>query len=189
MLEHRDLIIKLAAQHRLPAVNTTRYFVAEGGLMSYGPDRIDLYRRAAGFNTIFISKIFSQKIWPKNWSGSSNRKFRERHVCGSGSCSTPPPVRADEKYRRRVLPEGRISRRGIRRARQITGSVDRRLVTSFMPGVCHILATFHVPCRHMTRSQALRHGRQGAIWRSAEWALLASGSDPASSCSRPDGAL
>jgi putative ABC transport system substrate-binding protein len=48
-LAHRDLIIKLAAQHRLPAVYTTRYFVAEGGLMSYGPDRIDLYRRAAGY--------------------------------------------------------------------------------------------------------------------------------------------
>ena len=48
-LGHRGLIIKLAAQHRLPAVYTTRYFVAEGGLMSYGPDRIDLYRRAAGY--------------------------------------------------------------------------------------------------------------------------------------------
>jgi putative ABC transport system substrate-binding protein len=48
-LAHRDLIITLAAQHRLPAVYTTRYFVAEGGLMSYGPDRIDLYRRAAGY--------------------------------------------------------------------------------------------------------------------------------------------
>ena len=49
VLEHRNLIIKLAAQHRLPAVYTTRYFVTDGGLMSYGPDRIDLYRRAAGY--------------------------------------------------------------------------------------------------------------------------------------------
>ena len=46
---HRNLIIKLAAQHRLPAVYTTRYFVTDGGLMSYAPDRIDLYRRAAGY--------------------------------------------------------------------------------------------------------------------------------------------
>jgi putative ABC transport system substrate-binding protein len=46
---HRYLIIKLAAQHRLPAVYTTRYFVTDGGLMSYAPDRIDLYRRAAGY--------------------------------------------------------------------------------------------------------------------------------------------
>ena len=49
VLGHRDLIIRLAAQHRLPAVYTTRYFVTDGGLMSYGPDRIDLYRRAAGY--------------------------------------------------------------------------------------------------------------------------------------------
>src|SRR5215831_18261331 len=39
---HRNLIIELAAQHRLPAVYTTRYFVTDGGLMSYGPERSDL---------------------------------------------------------------------------------------------------------------------------------------------------
>jgi putative ABC transport system substrate-binding protein len=33
----------------LPAIYTTRYFVTGGGLMSYGPDRVDLYRRAAGY--------------------------------------------------------------------------------------------------------------------------------------------
>ena len=49
VLGHRDLIIRLAVQHRLPAVYTTRIFVTDGGLMSYGPDRIDLYRRAAGY--------------------------------------------------------------------------------------------------------------------------------------------
>ena len=47
---------------------------------------------------IFISKIFSQKIWPKNWGGSSNRKFREWFVCGSGSAPPRPPFRADEKH-------------------------------------------------------------------------------------------
>src|SRR5262249_11483216 len=46
---HRDLVITLAAQYRLPAIYTTRYFVTSGGLMSYGPDRVDLYRRAAGY--------------------------------------------------------------------------------------------------------------------------------------------
>src|SRR5262252_6577932 len=40
---------------------------------------------------IFISKIFSQKIWPKNWGGSSNRKFREWFVCGSGPAPPRPP--------------------------------------------------------------------------------------------------
>jgi putative ABC transport system substrate-binding protein len=46
---HRDLIIALAARHRLPAVYFYRYFVTAGGLISYGPDSIDQYRRAAGY--------------------------------------------------------------------------------------------------------------------------------------------
>jgi putative ABC transport system substrate-binding protein len=46
---HRELIIALAAQHRLPAVYPYRYNVAAGGLVSYGPDLIDPYRRAAGY--------------------------------------------------------------------------------------------------------------------------------------------
>ena len=46
---HRDLIIALAARHRLPAVYASRFFVIAGGLMSYGPDLIDQYRRAAGY--------------------------------------------------------------------------------------------------------------------------------------------
>ena len=44
-----NLIITLAARHRLPAVYPYRYFVAAGGLISYGPDIFDLYRRAAGY--------------------------------------------------------------------------------------------------------------------------------------------
>jgi putative tryptophan/tyrosine transport system substrate-binding protein len=46
---HRDLIIALAARHRLPAVYAYRFMVAAGGLASYGPDSIDQYRRAAGY--------------------------------------------------------------------------------------------------------------------------------------------
>jgi putative tryptophan/tyrosine transport system substrate-binding protein len=46
---HHDLIITLAARHKLPAVYFARHFVAGGGLMSYGPDRTDQYRRAAGY--------------------------------------------------------------------------------------------------------------------------------------------
>jgi putative ABC transport system substrate-binding protein len=46
---HRELIIALAAKHRLPAIYPHRYFVAGGGLLSYGPDLIDQYRRAAGY--------------------------------------------------------------------------------------------------------------------------------------------
>src|SRR6516165_195004 len=47
---------------------------------------------------IFISKIFSQKIWPKNWGGSSNRKFSGMVCVRVRFCSTPPPFRADEKH-------------------------------------------------------------------------------------------
>ena len=46
---HRDLIIKLAAQHHLPAVYPYRFFVAEGGLISHGPDLTDPFRCAAGY--------------------------------------------------------------------------------------------------------------------------------------------
>jgi putative ABC transport system substrate-binding protein len=46
---HRDLIITLAARHRLPAVYYERFFVAAGGLVSYGPDFVDQYRLAAGY--------------------------------------------------------------------------------------------------------------------------------------------
>jgi putative tryptophan/tyrosine transport system substrate-binding protein len=46
---HRDLIIKLAARHRLPAVYPSRVFVTGGGLISYGSDAVDQYRRAAGY--------------------------------------------------------------------------------------------------------------------------------------------
>ena len=48
-LRHRELIIALAAKHRLPAVYPWRVFVADGGLISYGPDDIDQYRRAASY--------------------------------------------------------------------------------------------------------------------------------------------
>jgi putative ABC transport system substrate-binding protein len=46
---HRDLIITLAARHKLPAVYFERYYVAAGGLISYGPDMVDQFRRAAGY--------------------------------------------------------------------------------------------------------------------------------------------
>jgi putative tryptophan/tyrosine transport system substrate-binding protein len=46
---HRDLIIALATRHRLPAVYAYKYFITSGGLISYGPDTIDPYRRAAGY--------------------------------------------------------------------------------------------------------------------------------------------
>src|SRR5215471_14003608 len=46
---HRDLIVALAARHRLPAVYPQRYYLTGGGLISYGADKTDPYRRAAGY--------------------------------------------------------------------------------------------------------------------------------------------
>jgi putative ABC transport system substrate-binding protein len=48
-LVHRELITTLAARHRLPAVYAFRYFVTSGGLISYGPNSIDPFRRAAAY--------------------------------------------------------------------------------------------------------------------------------------------
>jgi ABC-type uncharacterized transport system substrate-binding protein len=46
---HRRLIINLAARHKLPAAYVSRYFVTDGGLISYGTDFPDQYRQAAGY--------------------------------------------------------------------------------------------------------------------------------------------
>ena len=48
-IRHRDLIVALAARHKLPAVYPYRFFVTGGGLMSMGSDAIDTYRRAASY--------------------------------------------------------------------------------------------------------------------------------------------
>jgi putative ABC transport system substrate-binding protein len=46
---HRDLIVTLAARHKLPAVYPSRFFVRSGGLIFYGPDSVEPHRRAAGY--------------------------------------------------------------------------------------------------------------------------------------------
>jgi putative ABC transport system substrate-binding protein len=51
---HRDLIIALAAQHKLPAVYQERNYVTAGGLISYGPNFVEQFRRAAGY----VDRIF-----------------------------------------------------------------------------------------------------------------------------------
>jgi putative ABC transport system substrate-binding protein len=48
-IDHRELIIMLAARHKLPAVYIQRAFVAAGGLVSYGPDFVEQFRQAAGY--------------------------------------------------------------------------------------------------------------------------------------------
>jgi putative ABC transport system substrate-binding protein len=48
-IRHRDLIITLAARHQLPAVYFERFFVVNGGLISYGASEVEQYRQAAAY--------------------------------------------------------------------------------------------------------------------------------------------
>jgi len=48
-LRHRQLIVTLAARHKLPAIYPERFYVTDGGLISYGPNIVDQYRRAASY--------------------------------------------------------------------------------------------------------------------------------------------
>ena len=48
-VQHRDLLVGLAARYRVPALYYARAFVDRGGLVAYGPDRVDQFRRAAGY--------------------------------------------------------------------------------------------------------------------------------------------
>jgi len=60
-IRHRDLVITLAARHKLPAVYWERFFVAAGGLVSYGADLVDHYRLAAN-ESIASSRARSRPI-------------------------------------------------------------------------------------------------------------------------------
>ncbi len=62
---HRDLIVALAARHKLPAVYYERFFAAGGGLISYGPDYVNQFRRAAGY----VDRIH---MWPEAVAGAPN---------------------------------------------------------------------------------------------------------------------
>ena len=76
-LQHRKLIITPALQHKLPTVYFLRGFVADGGLVSYGSDTIDLHRRGAGY----VDRILKgEKPAPAKFSsflGARRSKSRE----------------------------------------------------------------------------------------------------------------
>ena len=70
---HRDLVIALAARHHLPAIYPYRLFVASGGLMSYGPNIVDDYRRAASY----VDRILKGEK-PRRLPRAGTRKVRAR---------------------------------------------------------------------------------------------------------------
>ena len=92
----RDLIIRLAAQHKLPAVFPYRFFVDAGGLMSYGPNLIDLYRRSASY----IDRILKGEQ-PANLPVQAPTKYElviNRKTAQALGLTVPPSLltRADE---------------------------------------------------------------------------------------------
>jgi putative ABC transport system substrate-binding protein len=92
----RGLIISLVAQHRVPAVYPDRVFVADGGLIAYGPDRIDQYRQAAEY----VSRILSGEK-PADLPVQAPTKFElviNLKTAKSLGLEVPPTVlaRADE---------------------------------------------------------------------------------------------
>jgi putative tryptophan/tyrosine transport system substrate-binding protein len=71
---HRELIIALAARYKLPAVYVRRYYVATGGLISYGVDWLDQYRRAAGY----VDRILKGEK-PGDLAGAGADQIRAGH--------------------------------------------------------------------------------------------------------------
>ena len=147
---HRDLIIRLAAQHRLPAVYGARFWVTPGGLIAYVPDPIDQYRRAAGY----VDRILK------------------------GEKPADLPVQAPTKYELAInlktakalglaVPPSRARPR--RRGDRVTGclaAVRISLIGTFLP--CR-------PCRPMSevgdRTDSTPTGRHGRVRPRSEVAL------------------
>ena len=93
---HRELIIALAARHRLPAIYAFRVYVAGGGLMSYGSDALEPYRRAAGYIDRILRGEKPAELpvqAPTNYQLAINMKTAK-----ALGLSVPPPLltRADE---------------------------------------------------------------------------------------------
>ncbi len=90
---YRDLIITLAARHKLPAVYGGRWFVTAGGLLSYGPDYVDQYRRAAGY----VDRILKGEK-------PADLLCRQQPSMSWSSTSRPPRRRSVSPCRRRCSP-------------------------------------------------------------------------------------
>jgi putative ABC transport system substrate-binding protein len=95
---NRNLIISLAARHRLPAAYPFRSFVADGGLIGYGPDPIDAYRQAAGY----VDRILKGEK-PVNLPVQMPTRYElaiNRKTAGALGLAVPPTLlaRADEVF-------------------------------------------------------------------------------------------
>ena len=93
---HRELLIALTASHKLPAIYFERFFARDGGLISYGPNIVDQYRRAAGY----VDRILKGEK-PADLPVQAPTKYRNGHQPQNRQGARPhvPPTllaRADE---------------------------------------------------------------------------------------------
>src|SRR6516165_11790868 len=96
----RDLIAAMVARHRLPAVYAARYFVTAGGLISYGPDVVDQFRRAAGYVDRILKgeKAGDLPVQAPSWSSISERPKASASTCRRRCL--PPPTRSSNEAAR-----------------------------------------------------------------------------------------
>jgi putative ABC transport system substrate-binding protein len=103
-IRHRDLIVTLAARYRLPAVYPYRFFATGGGLMSYGTDSNDTYRRAAAY----IDRIGREASRPPG-SGADKVRTGDQSEDRQGAQPRNPahaacPRRRSDRMRPRTQP-------------------------------------------------------------------------------------
>ena len=102
MIVHRAPVISAAARSKVPAVYSASYFARDGGLLSYGPDQVDLFRRAAQ-NSIDISGRATKEVYPVDpvgeqaaVSGKVVCRIDRRHVVSGRRCYDRRAMREHE---------------------------------------------------------------------------------------------
>jgi hypothetical protein len=95
-LVHHQLLIRLAQQHRVPAVYAFRPLVAQGALMSYGPDPYDMFRRSASY----VDRIL-KGAKPADLPRSAANEVRTGHQPQDRQGTRPPNSRQAARHRRR----------------------------------------------------------------------------------------
>jgi hypothetical protein len=156
----RFLYRRLAGGRTVPGPLSDRGAVRTGRRVTPSPLGVN--------NTTFISKIFSQKIWPKNWGGSSDGGFRERQVCGSGP-APPAPFRGDEKHPGGSFFPPAFRQRSHRRAPELLGAESRISVCRRLAHISHIHPRAGQPSCHIsaTLEDAIARGEPCRAWSCA----------------------